>query len=28
MSKVYEQKRAAGDEEAIKVLQGVSPVAW
>jgi hypothetical protein len=28
LSKEYEKKRAAGDEEAIKVLQGVSPVAW
>lgn len=28
LSKVYEQKRVAGDEEAIKVLRGVSPVAW
>lgn len=28
LSKVYEQKLAAGDEEAIKVLRGVSPVAW
>ncbi len=28
LSKVYEQKRAAGEEEAIKVLRGVSPVAW
>ena len=28
LSKVYEQKRAAGDEAAIKLLQGVSPVAW
>lgn len=25
LSKVYEQKRAAGEEEAIKVLRGVSP---
>ncbi len=28
LSKVYEQKSTAGDDEAIKVLQGVSPVAW
>lgn len=28
LSKVYEQKRATGDEEAITVLRGVSPVAW
>ena len=28
LSKVYEQKHAAGDEEAIETLRGVSPVAW
>lgn len=28
LSKVYEQKRASGDEEAIAALRGVSPVAW
>jgi TnpA family transposase len=28
LSKVYEQKRTAGDEKAIEVLRGVSPVAW
>jgi hypothetical protein len=28
LSKVYEQKRAAGDEEAVATLAGVSPVAW
>lgn len=28
LSKVYEQKRASEDDEAIKVLAGVSPVAW
>jgi len=28
LSKVYEQKRVAGDEKAIEVLRGVSPVAW
>lgn len=28
LSKVYEQKQAAGDEEAVAVLRGVSPVAW
>ena len=27
-SRVYEQKLAAGDMDAIKVLRGVSPVAW
>jgi hypothetical protein len=25
---LYEQKLAAGDQEAIAVLKGVSPVAW
>ena len=25
---MYEQKQAAGDQEAIAVLKGVSPVAW
>jgi hypothetical protein len=25
---VYEQKLAAGDEEAIKILRHTSPVAW
>lgn len=28
LSKVYEQKLAAGDHEAIAVIQGISPVAW
>jgi TnpA family transposase len=28
LSRVYERKLAAGDLEAIKILQGVSPVAW
>ena len=28
LSKVYDQKRDAEDEAAIKVLRGVSPVAW
>jgi len=28
LSRVYERKSAAGDLEAIKILQGVSPVAW
>ena len=28
LSRVYEQKLAAGDQEAIAVLKGVSPVAW
>jgi hypothetical protein len=25
---VYAQKATAGDEEAIKILRGTSPVAW
>lgn len=28
LSKVYEQKLAAGDHDAIAIIQGVSPVAW
>ena len=28
LSKVYGQKRKAGDEKAVEVLRGVSPVAW
>jgi len=28
LSRVYEQKLAAGDQEAIKILRGISPVAW
>ena len=28
LSKVYEQKRAAGDQQAIDLLRGISPVAW
>jgi hypothetical protein len=28
LSRVYEQKLAAGDLEAIKVLNSTSPVAW
>ena len=28
MSKVYEQKVAAGDLDAIAFIQGMSPVAW
>ena len=28
LSRVYEQKVAAGDMDAIKILSGVSPVAW
>ena len=28
LSRVYEQKLAAGDLEAVKVLKSTSPVAW
>ena len=28
LSKVYEQKVAAGDLDAIAFIQGMSPVAW
>jgi hypothetical protein len=28
ISHVYEQKAAAGDLNALKVLQGISPIAW
>lgn len=28
LSRVYDQKRAAGDTAAIKILEGISPVAW
>ena len=28
LSRVYDQKRAAGDEEAVAMLTGVSPAAW
>lgn len=28
LSKVYEQKLAAGDQAAIDALRGISPVAW
>ena len=28
LSRVYEQKVAAGDLEAVKILKGISPVAW
>jgi hypothetical protein len=28
LSRVYEQKAATGDLDAIKILQGISPVAW
>ncbi len=28
LSRVYEQKLAADDQEAIKILRGISPVAW
>ena len=25
---MYEQKQAAGDQEAIAIIKGISPVAW
>ncbi|MDE2280617.1 MAG: Tn3 family transposase, partial [Xanthomonadaceae bacterium] len=28
LSKVYAQKAAAGDQEAIAILRGISPIAW
>jgi hypothetical protein len=28
LSRVYEQKLAAGDQKAVKVLKSTSPVAW
>jgi hypothetical protein len=28
LSRVYEQKRAAGDREAMEAMAGISPVAW
>ena len=28
LSRVYEQKRAAGDQEALAAMAGISPVAW
>lgn len=28
LSRVYEQKQAAGDQEALSLIEGVSPVAW
>ena len=28
LSRVYEQKRAAGDREAMAIIAGISPVAW
>lgn len=28
LSRVYEQKAAAGDLEAVDILKGISPVAW
>ncbi len=28
LSRVYEQKLAVDDKEAIKILKGISPVAW
>ncbi len=28
LSRVYEQKLAVGDQEAIEIIKGISPVAW
>ena len=28
LSRVYEQKRVAGDQQALAILPGISPVAW
>lgn len=28
MSRVYEQKQAAGDQGAQAIIKGISPVAW
>ena len=28
LSKVYEQKSAANDQQAMAIIQGISPVAW
>ena len=28
LSRVYQQKQAAGDHAAVKIIQGISPVAW
>lgn len=28
LSRVYEQKQAAGDQEAMAMVKGISPVAW
>lgn len=28
LSRVYEHKRAAGDQQALAILAGISPVAW
>ena len=28
LSRVYEQKRAAGDQEALEIIRGMSPIAW
>jgi Tn3 transposase DDE domain len=28
LSRVYEQKRAAGDQEALEIIRAMSPVAW
>jgi len=28
LSRVHEQKQNAGDQEALTIIQGISPVAW
>ena len=28
LSRVYEQKQAAGDQAAMNAIQGMSPIAW
>lgn len=28
LSRIYDQKLAAGDEAAVEILRGISPVAW
>ena len=25
---MYEQKQATGDQEALKIMRGISPIAW
>ena len=28
LSRVYEQKQAAGDQKALEIIEGISPIAW